>query len=130
MEQWNALAEQLKNFIKPELLILIPVLYWIGYAVKRSTVDHRGNRDRAVRLVCMRNRIADIVKRIYVCNAGDSLCRGKRICKSADKAKHEKGEAVINDRRRIFGDAGHCLVRVTWSDRGGRNAAAEAERDN
>lgn len=38
MEQWNALAEQLKNFIKPELLILIPVLYWIGYAVKRSKV--------------------------------------------------------------------------------------------
>lgn len=38
MEQWQILAEQLKNFIKPELLILIPVLYCIGYAVKRSKV--------------------------------------------------------------------------------------------
>ena len=44
MEQWNALAEQLRNFIKPELLILIPVLYWIGYAVKRSKWQMNGSR--------------------------------------------------------------------------------------
>ncbi len=30
--------ELLKNFIKPELLILIPVLYFIGVAIKNTTL--------------------------------------------------------------------------------------------
>lgn len=28
--------EPLKNFIKPEILVLVPVLYFIGMAIKRS----------------------------------------------------------------------------------------------
>ncbi len=30
--------ELIKNFIKPELLILIPVLYFIGVAIKNTTL--------------------------------------------------------------------------------------------
>lgn len=30
--------EMLKNFIKPELLVLIPVLYFIGFAIKSTLV--------------------------------------------------------------------------------------------
>lgn len=33
--------EMLKDFIKPELLILIPVLYLFGVALKKSTVEDK-----------------------------------------------------------------------------------------
>lgn len=38
MEQLQVLTDQLKDFIKPELLVLIPVLYCIGYGLKKSKV--------------------------------------------------------------------------------------------
>lgn len=30
-----------ENYIKPELLVLIPVLYFIGVAIKKSKIDDR-----------------------------------------------------------------------------------------
>lgn len=33
--------EQIMNYVKPELLILIPVLYFIGMGLKKSKMDDR-----------------------------------------------------------------------------------------
>jgi hypothetical protein len=33
--------ELLKEFIKPELLILVPVLYLVGMAIKKSAIDNK-----------------------------------------------------------------------------------------
>lgn len=52
--------ENLQQFIKPELLILIPVLYFIGYGIKKSSV-----KDNLIPVILGLSGI--LLSALYVC---------------------------------------------------------------
>lgn len=97
--------EQITNFIKPELLLLVPVLYFIGTGLKRSKLADRfiplilGGMGIALAFLAalpdiMGKELSSVVAAIFTAVTQGILCAGtsvyiNQLLKQAGKGKED-----------------------------------------